>query len=140
MDISKFKTDESRKDGAWFSYEGAEFLIAYAHRPEFVRASARLKRRYPDSKIKADPALGTRFVCELMAETVLLDWRGVTNDGVPVKYTPEKAVKILMEIEPFREWVAETSRELTNYVAEAEAEDAAALKSRGGMEAEVGEG
>jgi len=134
MDISKFKVAEDKKEGTWFSYEGAEFLIAYAHRPTFYRVSARINRRYPEHKIKADPALKLRNGCEIMAECILLDWKGVKDGDKTIPFTTDNALKLLMEIEPFREWVAETSRSLTEFQQEADAEDAKALKSGTGVE------
>lgn len=139
MDISKFAVAADKKDGVWLQFEDASFLIAYAHRPQFTRTSVRVKKRFPDQKIKQDPMLAQRMVIEIMAECVLLDWKNVRERGKLLPCTIENRIKLL-EIEPFREWVASESRELFNFQAEAEAEDAAALKSVGGVDTEVGEG
>lgn len=140
MNISNYELAEDKKDGTWFRFDGAEFLIAYAHRPAFYRAHDRMSRKYPEHKLKADPALRLRSGAELLAECILLDWRGVNENGKPIPYSKETAVKLLMKIEPLREWVAVTSRELTEFQQEAIAEDAAALKSGDGVATPVGEG
>lgn len=128
MDLSQFKIDQDAADGKWFEYAGAKFKIAYFSRPEFNRVSAKIGKRYPKEALKADPALVQTMTIEIMAEAVLLDWQGVKNEGKELE--PTKANKILvLGIQPVRDWVSEIAQDLANFTVEAEAEDAAALKS-----------
>ena len=46
-----------------------------------------------------------KLECAIKADTVLLDWKGVTNEGDEVKYSTTKAHEYLVNYEPFREWV-----------------------------------
>jgi len=137
MNISDFKIATDKKDGVWLDWEDAQFLIAYAHRAEYNRAAARVAKKYPANKLKADPALALPYLIDILAEGVLLDWRNVNDNGKPLDCTYENKVRLL-SIEPLRDWIYNESRELTNFREEAMAEDAAEAKSVGGVDASVG--
>lgn len=128
MDIAKLATDPKAVDGKWFTFGDAEFKLAYYNRPDFARQTSKVWKRYSKHAIDADPALVLVREIEMMAEAVLIDWKGVTNNGEPVE--PTKANKILLlGHAPFREWVTEQAMKFENFAAEAEAEDASTLKS-----------
>lgn len=137
MNISDFKVATDKKDGVWLQFEDAEFLVAYAHRPEFNRVTARIAKKFPAYKLKADPALYQQMTIEIIAECILLDWKNVNDGGVPLPCTLENKLKLLA-IEPFREWISNESRELANFREEALAEDAGHAKSGGDLDAKVG--
>lgn len=137
MNISDFKLATDKKDGVWLDWEDAQFLVAYAHRPEFNRVTARIAKKYPQHKLKADAALYQQMTSEIIAECILLDWRNVNDNGKPLDCTHENKLRLL-SIEPFREWISAEARELTNFREEAMAEDAAEAKSVGGVDATVG--
>jgi hypothetical protein len=137
MNLTNFSVSEDKRDGVWLDFEDAQFLVAYAHRPEFNRATARIQKRYPSHKLKADPALYQRMSIEIIADCILLDWKNVFEGTTTLPCTLENKVRLL-EIEPFREWISNEARELANFKAEALAEDAAAVKSSNPMAAPMG--
>lgn len=137
MNISDFKVATDKKDGVWLPFEDAEFLVAYAHRPEFNRVTARISKKYPAYKLKADPSLYQQMTVEIIADCILLAWRNVNENGTPLACTPENKLKLLA-IEPFREWISNESRELANFREEALAEDAGQAKSVSDLDAKVG--
>lgn len=134
MDISKYQTNPESVEGKWFTFDGAEFKIAYYDRNDFLRTSHKIGKRYREG-IKADAALERVMTVEIMAETVLIDWRGVKSNGVDLPPTKANKILLLGTIAPFRDFVSAKSSELSNYTLEAEAEDAEALKSGDGVAA-----
>ena len=61
---------------------------------------------------------------EVLAEAVLVDWRGVFDGDKPVQATYQNKLAMLTGYEPSREFVSEESQNIENWSAEALAEDA----------------
>jgi hypothetical protein len=128
MDLKTHELNPEKIEGQWFRYDGSEFKIAYFDRPNFTRIAQKIGKRYTKEGREVDPALQKVMTIEIMAEAVLVDWRGVKNNGVEIE--PTKANKITaLGHQPFRDWVSQRSQEFENYAMEAEAEDVEALKS-----------
>lgn len=140
MNIIDFKIDDEKAKGVWITFdaeEGVEFLLAYGNGKAFASASARIGKKYPAHRIQADESLLHKMTTEVIAEAVVLDWKGLEDNGKPFPCTPENKAKLL-QIDTFREWIAAQSRDLRNYQAGATAEDAATLKSGSGVGDAVG--
>jgi len=140
MNITDFTIDDDKATGVWIDFdkdEGVAFKLAYGNGKAFAAASARIGKRYPAHRIQADESLLHKMTTEVIAEAVIIDWRGLEDNGKPFPCTPENKAKLL-KIDTFREWIATQSRDLRNYQAGATAEDAATLKSGGGVDDEVG--
>lgn len=140
MDIQTLTTDSDLEDGVWLNFEGedASFLIASTNRPEYSRAMNRAVKRIGQHKITAKPELATDATIEAMADAVLLDWKGLTANGVEFPCTRENRVKLLKSSRVLREWVSAESSNLTNFQREAMAADAEAVKSGDPVGAESG--
>lgn len=138
MDISEITVEEDLQDGVWLEFrEGVKCKIAYQGRRAFLKATSRHTRKVPQHKLDADPSLYHEIGIEVAADSVLLDFEGITENGKPMANTRENRVKLLKR-PVFMSWINEESKKLSNFQREALAEDAAAVKSDGGVAAPVG--
>lgn len=108
MDISKLKTDSNlEEEGVLVPLGDAKIKVA---RMGNKRYQAAFNRRMTPHKnaaragIVADEVV-EQILIEVIAETVLLDWEGIKEDGVPLPYSRENAIRVLTEIRAFRDIV-----------------------------------
>lgn len=131
MNIKKHVIDKTIANrGVWLSYDKAEFLIASSKTANHLAAAAGKVRLHSQSELKAKPQLYNEITVEVMAEKVLLDWRGVNDGTNELPYSKANALDLLNNAPDFKEWVSEEAAKIENFRAEAVAEDAAAVKSR----------
>ena len=108
MDFQKTYGSMDPKDHAeWHTFNDAEFFIAPNNTPAFKTAAMKqFGLNDIQSGMEGKSAYEVmKIECAIKAETILLDWKGVTNEGDEVKYSKEKAHEYLLNFEPFREWV-----------------------------------
>ena len=120
MDISNFKTDLTREDqGVWLEV-GDGFAVRVcrlgckAHAelyrsltsPPGIRAAIE-SNAYP-------PAKHVEMQVELLAQTILKDWRGMTDKGQPVPYSIEKAKEVL-QLKDFRGLIHSLADQQSNF-------------------------
>lgn len=115
-------------DGVWVPYKGdVEFLIARADNPKFRRRISYFyekNRRLLDSKGDAAEAKSNEIMATVMAETILMDWKGkVKIQGEVVQYNKANAARLLA-VPMFREWVTKMSKDEHAYKVVKDAEDA----------------
>lgn len=127
MDIRSFKTDATReKEGVWQSLgEGGEVLIARWNNPRCSRLFSKLIkpfRRQIDAGTM-DPKKSEEILARVMAETILLDWRGFFDGNDPLEYSTETAFELLKDVHDFRELIKSLSEDAEAY-RERELEDA----------------
>lgn len=121
MDLFKtFKTDESKEqDGVWVQLDSGDsrLKIARSNNAKY-RASQQLKmERYrfaAKTKTVPDDVWNAMFN-ELIAETILVDWDGITKDGKPYPYSRENALQAIAELKDFRELVMSFAVDLDNF-------------------------
>lgn len=125
--FSDFATDDKANEGVWVEYRGGvDFLIAYTKNRKFKnRASYFYKKNSKmleaGGEVAADKL--TEITIQVMAETILLDWRGPLKlQGEVVSYSVGNA-KRLLALEGFREWVSKQSEDLALYKTVQEEED-----------------
>lgn len=120
MDIGKqFRTDRTKEaEGAWVPLMGSKFLIARANNRAYRMALAKALKDNADAlnatTAEAD-ALDDRLLAEVMAATILLDWKDVDLDGKPVKYSEEVAAKLMTEMPDFCELIREHAQNIENF-------------------------
>ncbi len=118
MDIGKaFGTNKTKEEkGVWVKGPlGSEYLIAREGNKEFTRLSAELVRPYRKmiQKGMADASLMNEIAAEVVARTVLLDWRKVRDpEGKPIPYTPEEGKRCILAYPDFAEFVSANAREM----------------------------
>lgn len=111
------------ESGAWrpaVGLPGVEFRLRGTDNLDWRRLNAKLMAALPREKQLApslDPADEDAITAELLARTVLLDWRGfVRADGSPEPYDAERAFAMLADpaFRRFRNSVLSTARILAN--------------------------
>lgn len=120
MDLfSKFKTDaEKERDGVWVPLDGeGRIRVARTNNPLYreslVRKVSRYKTATKSKVIPEDDWLD--IVNELVAETILVGWEGITEKGQPLPYSVENAKRVLTELKDFREMVLSIADNMDNF-------------------------
>lgn len=122
--MSKFKKafglNKTRiEEGRWIPHEGMEFLIASARKKAFADEFAELPRRFPGGMVKTRGA--ELALHKLVAEHLLLDWRGVDDDqGNPIPYSAQAAARLFEEEPLFVEFVIQTANKEAFFQTQAE--------------------
>lgn len=57
----------------------------------------------------------TEITREAVAETILVDWEGITREGVPVPYSKEEALSALRQMKDFYELVVGTANSIEHF-------------------------
>jgi hypothetical protein len=128
MDFDReFANPEKEKEGVWIDYRnGSSVKIARVGNPNFTRIQD-AKQRPHIRKIRngtLSTAVETRILCESMAESILLDWKGFQRGGKELKYSSDIATELMLQSIDFRNDVAEMSAEEENFYLDV-AEDSA---------------
>ena len=128
MDFGKsFADPELEKEGVWVDYlDGASVRLARAGNVNFSRMySNKMKphRRQQDDGT-LDPDIETKILCEVMAETILLDWKQITVEGKEFKYSNGNAFKMLYKYQDFRLDMANLAASQENFFAKIDEDSA----------------
>ena len=106
MDFSTaFADPQKENEGVWVEYQdGGSIKLARAGTPEFNRVlENRMKPHLRKQRAGTLPsAVETKINCQVLADTVLLDWKGMTLDGKKLEYSKEAAFELLMRHIDFR--------------------------------------
>ena len=114
LDLRTIAVDVKKaSEGVWIKYMGGEFKIArYNNRSAEAARAQVMAEHYEKLREKIDKEEDFtneddlefhRANAKVMAEEILLDWRGVVNDdsGEELKYTSEAGYKILSDLAYF---------------------------------------
>ena len=110
-------------EGVWIPYEnGIEFKIARSNTPlyrEAVKKIHRQHKRQIDAGTLSD-SLSDSIMANLMAEHILLDWKGLKNGKEDFPYTRQNAADFLAEesYSEIREWIMVQAQDVENFRAE----------------------
>jgi len=59
-----------------------------------------------------------RILCQALADTVIVDWEGVTDrEGNPLEYSAEAAAKLLLELPSLRQLIQDEASDVANFIA-----------------------
>ncbi|ALJ12643.1 hypothetical protein [Sphingopyxis macrogoltabida] len=106
MDIGNLGKKIDLNPGTWIEdvpdMEGVRFLVRSTNFKPFKIASAGLARR-SGKKLRTDAGVVNFAVTmgSALAEHILLDWDGVTENGKPLKYDAKKALALLTADDDF---------------------------------------
>lgn len=101
MDLSEVKVNnKAQNEGVWVDYDGeTSFLIARMGNPKFKSRFTALmaphQRRFDAGKLSNE--MQAQIMAKCVAETILLDWKGLKMDGQEIKYSSDKAFDILVD-------------------------------------------
>lgn len=120
MDLVKaFSTDKSLElNGVWVPLgDSAELLIARLNNPEYRKSFESHITRYKSAVEKGtlDEETAKTILIEVMAKTILLDWKGLTWNEEEFPYSYENAVKVLTELDDFRDFVTSNAERMNNF-------------------------
>lgn len=119
MDLTRFKADPVLEDeGVWTSVDaGTEASIKIARIGNRRYREAMTRRLKPYRRALRNGTLDEKVTAEVLAETILLDWKGLTQDGVPLTYSPDAAKDLLCDnrFKDFRDLVVELAGDLELY-------------------------
>ena len=120
MDLYKqFKTDEKKEvEGIWVPLSAtARLKIARMGNTRYRECIKRLSAPYRiagiNSQIPTD--VYQQIVREAVAETILVDWEGLTTDGHPRPYSKETALLFCTELKDFYDFVLTTSDSMETF-------------------------
>lgn len=105
MDTALINSETDLGPGEWIGdipdMEDVEFKVRSTNFKPFRVATAGLARR-AGKKLNTDAGLHAFSVStgKPLAEHILLDWKGVTNGGQPLPFSPEIALAILTADDP----------------------------------------
>ncbi len=114
MELSEIDVDDAAfEQGEWVenipSFGDVRLRVRGIGNADWRRLNAKLLRAIPQSKrVGGDliPEEQDRLAIALLTETILLDWDGITDKGVPVVYSKEKAKELITQRRRFRDAVA----------------------------------
>lgn len=105
--------------GIWREFHGVRLLIARMHHPEFDSYLQAIQREHLDPKMGliVDGELGRKLLGQAMGHHILKNWEGLTEDGQPIPYSPEKATELLNdpELVEMRDFVFAVANQSTFY-------------------------
>lgn len=129
MDITQFDPTATLETEIWIDGpDGSRFKIRSAESTVYRSRLAALARKENPHKLRKDPDAQRRMTIEAMADTILVDWEGVTNSGTPLP-CDAKNRRMLLNIPEIRDLIATESQDLGNFRREALAADASDIKS-----------
>jgi len=135
MKFSKFKTNQSLEiEGVWVDIgEGAKVKVARVGNTAYAKYIERAYKPYRKMQrtgtVPED--LQRRIFIDAIANTILLDWSGFTDDkDQPIPYSVDAAVKQLTDLKDFRELIVELAAEAETFRDEEIAEEAELLAKK----------
>lgn len=129
FDLEEFAADEVKElEGVWVYFDIEEtqgLLIAEAWNENFMKAFRKLPRGFQNRARMGtlDTKTDKRVWHKLLAETILLDWKGISEGGKTIKYDPKVAAEKMTEYKKFLKFVWDTASEEALYMKERIEED-----------------
>lgn len=122
MDIGKTFASDSDKEtkGVWHELDqGGRLLVARMNNSNYNRVLRAKLAPFKQAIRTETLSEGTATKChiEAMAETILLNWEGLTDSGAELPYTRENAIKLLSapHLKDFRTMVERLAEDATFY-------------------------
>jgi hypothetical protein len=129
FDLKEFTTDETKElEGVWVYFDIEEtqgLLVARAWNENFMRAFRKFPRGF-QNRVRTgsvDKKTDKKVWHKLLSETILLDWKGISDEGKVLKYDPKVAADKLTKYKGLASFVWETASEESLYMNEQEEED-----------------
>jgi len=128
MDIKKiFSTDsKAEQEGVWVDLDKKTAIkVARSGNPKFQKLFRKLTKPYTRAMRSGtlNDDIAEKILIQCLAETILLDWKGIEEDGKKVPYSVEKAIEYL-GIKDFRDFVVSCADDFALYKAEQDEETA----------------
>lgn len=110
MDLYKrYQTDETKEvEGVWVPISvTAKIKVARMSNPRYRQCIKLLTAPFRVAGINEQipPDVYQQMVRKAVAETILVDWDGLTADGQPVPYSKDMALKYITDLKDFYDFV-----------------------------------
>ena len=112
-------------EGKWNDIgDGIELLVARIGNPEYQKEFQRISKPHKRALRRGslNDEVAERLLTKVMAKNILLDWKGLEEDGVAVPYNYDNAVRILTEYKDLRDYVSDIANEMESFKAEEDEE------------------
>jgi hypothetical protein len=126
MDLFSLVTDvKLENQGTWVTYGDASFLVARSGNKRYNR---RMSDAYKANRVvleledDSSDAMSEQIFSDVIANTILLDWKGVSWKGAPLDYSVENAKMVLLASRDFRNIIARMADDIENYRVKVEVE------------------
>lgn len=127
MDLKKeFATNKQAEvDGIWEDMGGGcKVLIARIGNENYSKTFRKISKPYQNAIRRG--TLGNEKAEELliqaMADSIVLDWQGLEEDGKVVKYSKEECVRVLKEYKDFRDHINDLAGSIALFKLQADEE------------------
>ena len=133
-DVKKlFGTDAKKEtEGVWHPIDGElEIKIARIGNPNYQKrfqAMSKPHRRAIRRGTLSD-SVAEKLLVQCLAETIVLDWKNLEDNGKEVPYSLDAAIDLLTKYPELRNYINDIANELEGYQAEDDEEAAENLKN-----------
>ena len=119
MDIKDFLTDKQKEDeGVWVDCgDGLEIRVTRMFNSTFNRAIATYRKPL-GRRFDRDLELQEEVLIKVMADCVVLGWKGLFDGDKKVAFSKSKSLELLKESRDFRNLISQIADEATNFQAE----------------------
>ncbi len=126
MDLNDFKTNQvAEEKGTWVDFGNeCELLIARSGNKQWRKHWKKISKPYEKQitrKTLSDEKADV-LIIDAMANTILLGWKNLMNNGEVIVYSVSKAKEVL-QIKDFREAVSEVSTSMESFQVQLDEED-----------------
>ena len=132
-DVKKlFGTDASKeKEGVWYDLaDGLRMRIARIGNPNYQKTFQKISKphRRAIRRGTLPDEVAEKLLIQCMAETIVLDWSGVEDEGVVIPYSKEAVVTVLTKYPELRNYINDIANELEAFQEELDEEAVENLK------------
>ena len=117
-----FGTDKVKeKEGVWQDMgDGLKMRIARIGNPKYQKRFEALSKPHRRALRRGTLSneIAEKLLVQCIAETIVLDWEGVEENGKETPFSVENAVRILLEYPELRKYVEDIANEMEGYKAE----------------------
>ncbi len=119
MDLSELRLDKSKKeDGVWLNLdEETSVRVRYMKSQEALRKHGELRAAYGKRGKRGNltPSEEEAIAKEVVAQAVIVDWEGITDQGEEFPYSEDNARRLVEEYELFRDFVCDAAVDEENF-------------------------
>lgn len=104
------------ENGVWFEFaDGAAFKLASVTTPAYRKYLREKKNPYEKAGIELKDKQEEEINLRGFAEHVLIDWRGLEENGKPLKYSPGAAYELLTKYDQITKFLLDKAVDMENY-------------------------
>jgi len=126
-DLKKlFGTDQNKeKEGVWQDMgDGLKMRIARIGNPNYQKRFQALSKPHRRALRRGtlSDEIAEQLLIKCLAETIVLDWEGVEENGETIPYSVDNAIRILTDYPDLRNYVNDIANEMEGYKEDADEE------------------